>query len=283
MIKDYAIIDHVGSLTTAEVKRVYKIAYGAAKNDNLEAHTLKKVCQADSPFAREISNKMKFRARYTKNPKKVYLICDKLNSNAEFVLNIWEERHIKVQVIEANPIQAEYKIDCTGEATLRRSILDIWGTAIGWNFSAPLIRVQPLNNIENFSKRSDHDDMVASGETHFSKPYTTAEMFIAMNKAIATDKEVTEAWKHLGGLAVLAEGKIELKPGKNFGAFLGSDAKMQEWLEPDYILCKECHRPIKMHLGDVECPHCKAILEENVMLDTYYDDSFKEDDFDYEF
>ena len=207
----------------------------------------------------------------------MYLVCERYDSNVDFVLNIWEDRNISVKVIEANPIQAVYNIDVDGKISLKRRILDIWASAIGWEFSAPLYRIQQVNNLENFSKRSDHDFMVKSGETHFTKPYTDPEMFITMTRAIASDKEVTEAWQQLGFYAQLAGGHICIAPGPEFGAFVGNPEKMQEWLMPDYILCKECRRPIKLHLGDNECRHCEALLEEDVVLNTYYEDSFDDE------
>ena len=257
-IQNYAIIDHVGTLTGAENKRIYKKVYAQAKADEISAYTLKKVCMADSPFAKEVTSKMKYRARYTKNPSKVYLICDSLDSTAESVMQIWESRNISVEVFEVNGFMETHQLDLGEEPDKKRKIAETWAPAIGWQFSAPVTRIQREINPENFCKRPDHDAIVASGELHFTKPFTSSEMFLEMNRCIAPDSEIEAFYQHV---MYLWNTKID---GKRL---------IEDFLEPDYIICKSCGKPMKIHTGDCECPHCQTRFSEEVVFTTYYEDS----------
>ena len=261
MIKDYAIIDHVGSLTSSENKKIYKEVYTQAKAEDLTAYTLRKVCIADSPYCREVTSKMKYRARYVKNPTKVYIVCDTLDATVESITQIWESRNIPVEIFEANAFVRTHKIDIDGQYDRKRRIAETWAPAIGWSFSAPVTRIQTLNNIENFSKRPDHDALVASGETHFSKPFTNADTFLEMNRCIATDQEVDEFYTHLRYL---------------WDTVVDGHRLVEDMLEPDYILCPACGRPMRIHTGSHECPHCDAQFEEEIAFTAYYEDSFED-------
>ena len=253
-IQKYALIDHVGSITSSENKKIYKKVYRQAKADDLTAYTIRKACLMDSPYAREVTSAMKYRIRYQKNPTKVYLICDTLDSTVESVLNIWESRNISVELFEVNGFIETHKIDLGEEPDRKRKIAETWAPAIGWQFSAPVTRISREIVPENFSKRPDHDALIASGETHFTKPFTNAETFLEMNRCIATDREIDEFYTHL--------------------RYLWDNKLIEDFLEPDYILCKECHRPMRIHIGECECPHCQSRFAEDIILDVYYEDSF---------
>lgn len=257
-ITKYAIIDHVGSLTGAENKRIYQKVYAQAKSDELQAYTLKKVCIADSPYAREVTSKMKYRARYQKNPQKVYLICDTLDSTAESVMQIWESRNIPVEVFEVNGFMETHQLDLGEEPSRKRKIAETWAPAIGWSFSAPVTRVQREIVADNFCKRPDHDSLIASGETHFTKPFTSSEMFLEMNRCIAPDSEIDAFYQHIMYL---------------WNTVIDGHRLIESSLEPDYIICKECGKPMKIHTGDCECPHCQTRFSEDIILTTYYEDS----------
>ena len=290
-ITKYAIIDHVGSLTSQENKKIYKAVYAQAKAEDISAYTLRKVCKADSPFAREITSKMKFRARYTKNPQKVYLICDSLDTSAEFVKNIWEERNITVEVFEVNGFIESHQIDLDGKASINRRLAEIWGPAFGYSFSAPVTRIQNENNIENFSERSERKQLrmnpelatVDINETHFTKPFTSAEMFLEMTRCIAPDSEIKEFRQYLDAYLSIVGGRIDTRLGSSFGAFIGNASALQEFLNPDYTICPHCKRPTnlrnhkdqygKEHNNPV-CIHCDTEIDIlNIPTDTYYEDS----------
>ena len=275
-ITRYAIIDHIGSLTTSENKHIYKRVYTRAKQDEITAYTVKKICLAESPYAREVTSAMKYRIRYQKNPTKVYIVCDKVDANVEHVEKIWESRGITCEIFEANGFIQTHKIDIDGLASINRRLAEIWSPAFGYSFSAPITRIQRENNIENFSKRPDHDAMVASGETHFTKPFTSAETFLEMNRCVATDAEIREFRRYLDAYLTLTGCTIETKVGSTFGAVSGNITALKDYLNPDYIICDSCKRPMRVHTGDCECPHCRTTFEEDVILDSYYDDSFEE-------
>ena len=283
-ITKYAIIDHVGSLTGAENKRIYQRVYAQVKQDDLQAYTLKKVCMADSPYAREVTSKMKYRARYQKNPQKVYLICDTLDSTAESVMQIWESRNIPVEVFEVNGFIETHELDLDGKFSKRRRIAAMTAPAFGYTFSAPPIRFQNEIVADNFCKRPDHDRMVASNDNHYTKPYTSAEVFLEMNRCIAPKKEIDKYIdEYLLPYLEFTGCEIETKLGANFGAISGDIDKLQEYLDIDYTVCKCCghFRNIHNHKDKFQrfskfaiCPNCNTEYEEDsIECSPYYEDS----------
>ena len=290
MITKYALIDHVGSLEEEDLS-VYNKVYKKANKDGYDKSnlfTMKKFCQMNwNPYTRQTLTAdklkaMKFAMRHQKNPEKVYFICPTLDYNTEREVQKWHDRGVKVHIFEVNA-HTEYdyedffdthQFDWDGKASINRRIAEIWAPAFGYSFSAPVIRYQRENNIENFTKRPDHDALVESGETHFSKPYTSHETFLEMNRCVATDAEIKEFRQYLDAYLRLVHGTIDTRIGSSFGAFVGDNvSELQEFLNPDYTICSECGRPMKVHTGDCECPHCRHIHNEDVILTAYYEDS----------
>ena len=269
-IKNYAIIDHVGQLTSGENKRIYKKVYFKAKQDNLTAYTLKKVCLADSPYCREVTSKQKYRARFTKNPTKVYIVCDNLDATVQSVVDIWESRNITCEIFEVNGFVETHTIDIDGKASINRRLAEIWAPAFDFQFSAPITRVQREIVPENFCERPDHKAIVESGETHFTKPFTNAETFLEMNRCIAPDSEIREFRRYLDSYLQFTDCTIDTKVGATFGSVSGNGVSaLAEYLASDYIICDECGRPHKLHNGECECPHCGA----KIKLDYFTDDT----------
>lgn len=311
-IKNYAIIDHVGSVTEDEMKRVYKLVYHQASKDGFtkdSCPTLKKVCMADSPFARKVTDNMKYRARYTKNPKRVYFIANKLNSKSETELRKWCKRGIDIvlynvkdeeictydrKMMVASPfVEWEKKNtqldDGINDIKVQRCIASIWAPAFHYYFSTDtIIRYQDTIVPDNFIKRPDHDEMVASGETHFTKPFTSSAKFIEKNREIVTDEEIKEFIKYFEAYLKLTGCKVELRPNEYFGSVSGNIEALSEFLEIDYTICKHCHRPRKLtqernrygkQIKGSVCPHCEAEFNEGRLgYDTYYEDNYFEDD-----
>lgn len=274
-ITTYAIIDHVNSLTSADSKKMYDQVYAQAKADKLTAYTMKKACLMDSPYAREVTNKMKYRIRYQKNPTKVYFICDHVDESVEKILSIWTTRGIEVQVFEAHPLIAYSK-----DSALRR-VAEVWGTPIGWLFSAPITRIQRENNLELYIKRHDHDMLVASGETHITKVSTRCESFITQQRATATDEEIACFVTDLQGRAKLAGGWIDTDPqSSTFCCFMDGDIyTMNALMEVDYEVCPKCRKPRRIRAGQPMCQYCSEELFDEEPIVTYYDDSFEESDY----
>ena len=86
-ITKYAIIDHVGSITSEQNLDIYNKIYAKGETEGFKKKktcvTLKTVCLRDSPRAKQVTDKMKHRVRCIKKPTKVYFICNKLNSKSE--------------------------------------------------------------------------------------------------------------------------------------------------------------------------------------------------------
>lgn len=283
-ITNYAMIDHVGSLewtpefmgckvvakTLGEDKMktlnrvVYTTVNSMIKADGFEkVFTVKECAKLESPFAKEITSKMKTRIRYIKNPKKVYLICNNAeDSNVKYAEKIWTDRGIDVKIIEVNPFEKTHKIDTDGSYDKKRRIAEIWANALGWSFSAPITRIQQENSIDNYSKRSDHDELIARGETHVTKVSSRPESFLLQQRVIASDAEIDAFIEHY-----MYYQKI-VKSGQ---------MKLSELLEPNWSVCPHCGKPIRLHEGNGECPYCDSIIEDDVVVNAYYDDSYDEE------
>ena len=304
MITKYAIIDHVGSLESDVINRMaYNKVYRRANKDGYDKtnlFTMKKFCQMNwNPHTKTIldDNKlkaMKFAMRHQKNPEKVYFICPTLDYNTEREVQKWHDRGVKVRVFEINA-HTEYdyedfydthQFDIDGKASINRRLAEIWAPAFGYSFSAPITRIQRENNIENFTKRPDHDAMVESGEAHYSKPFTSNETFLEMNRCVATDAEIKKFRQYLDAYLKIVGGSIDTRIGSSFGAFIGDASALQEFLNPDYIICPECKRPTnirnhkdqygKEHINPV-CQHCDNELDAfGFDTETYYEDSSEE-------
>ena len=312
MIKDYAIIDHVGSLDSNDNKKIYNRVYKKANTEHFDKKnlfTMKKFCQLNwNPYTNKVLDdeklkSMKFAMRHQKNPKKVYFICPELDNNAEREVQKWHDRGIEVRIFEANT-NSEYKyedfydthqIDFDGLSSINRRLAEIWAPAFGYSFSAPITRIQRDNNIENFSKRPDHDTLTNAGETHISKPFTSAETFLEMNRCIATDAEIKEFRQYLDAYLELAGCRINNKVGATFGSVSGNVSALQEFLNPDYIICPHCKRPMNPHNHKdanqretefIICTHCETHFPEDTFkifeCKPYYEDNGDDNDSDYD-
>lgn len=285
LIKDYAMIDHVGMLegNTFNGFAVFKKdpkepdavsmnrAVYAYVNKRIEADgfekkfSVKECAKLDSPYAREITSKMKTRIRYTKNPKKVYLICNSLSdNNANFAYKVWTERNIEVEVIEVHPFEIDHKIDVDGVYDKKRRIAEIWANALGWSFSAPITRIQQENSIDNYSKRSDHDELVAHGETHITKVSSRPESFLLQQRVIAPDAEIDAFIEHY---------MFYQK------AVASHQLKLSDILEPGWAVCPHCGKPYRQHEGTIRCNYCDSVIDDDIIESAYFDDSFDDESY----
>lgn len=174
LIRDYAIIDHIGEIDCNMLTPIYNEAYKRAAEDGFHTNkwdpennvfTMKTVAHKMSPYAKEVSFAMKDRARRTKEPKKVYLICERITDSIEYNANLWSERQRKVMLNEDNyyydwiqleilPTIPEY---CYygEELSVARRIAIKWGKALGWSFSAPLIIDQHLSEPDTYIRNKN--------------------------------------------------------------------------------------------------------------------------------
>lgn len=335
-IKNYAVIDHVGSLTSEECSKVYNRVYNIALNEDgyvkdSTVLTMKSLCNKSyNRFSRkklegDRLNRMKFAMRHQKNPEHVYFICPTLYKNVEREVRKWFERSISVEIFEAkldkrpeisyiyrknkapemvvqnpsnNPYPYEkffmtastdkeyenfentHKLSWGDKLNNKRRIVAEWAPAFGIEFSAPVIRYDKYGKElvpDNYIKRPDHDEMVASGETHFTKPLTSSYKFLEHNHCVATDAEVENAWLQIQAYCECAGGYIVTKKGKDYGAYVGDKAEMNKWLYNDYIICEECGHPMRIHFENNECFNCGWKYEDEAVFAIYYEDAYIED------
>lgn len=312
VIKKYALIDHVGSLTQDENKLAYNRMYSIAEREDgyvkdKTVITLKKLCEKQyNPYSRkklegERLTRMKQAMRHQKNPEHVYFICPALYKNVEREVRKWFERGIDVEIYEAKSeeffkyekcfmtastdpewedIEKKYAFTWGEEETRMRKLVNEWAPAFDIQLSAPALKYNKYGNVivpDNYIKRPDHDEMVASGETHFSKPLTSSKKFLEHYRCVASYAEVKRAWEQIVAYAKLAGGHIVTEFGKDFGAYVGDKAKMNEWLYNDYIICEECGHPMRIHFDRNECFNCGWKYEDEAIFSIYYEDAYFED------
>lgn len=300
-IQNYAIIDHVGSLDSDTNKKAYNKIYLKAQHEGFvkdkTLYTMKKACELDSPYAKKVTDKMKQRIRHQKHPKKVYFICPELNYYTERELKKWYDRCIDITVYEAeHNFMYEYKtvydtnkysFHNTKESKLDR-ICNMYGPCLGFSFEAPTAHVDKILIPDNYCKRPDHDMIIASGETHFTKPFTKLERFYEYNCCILSEEQKKECLQKLSYLLKETGCTIDLNLGATFGALSGNIEYFNTFLECDYIICEACHRPrnIRNHkdknghnsLYSI-CTHCEAEFDDGTLVDTtqYFDDSYTDE------
>lgn len=313
----FAVIDHVGKvtnpdgsdLTKSQFSELYNKMFGIAEADgytkNKTVVTMKKFCEMNfnpkstKPFDKALP-KMKFAMRHQKTVSQVYFICPALYKNVEQEVKKWAERGVPVKVYavkddelfdydriflttsntrDNEDFYATHKFDFTGRYSRKARILDKWALAIGAPLEAPCTRVQMELYGENYIKRPDHDSLVASGETHITKPFTSSYGFLTHNRCIETNKNINNWFNQLLAYAEYAGGKIITEDGPQFGAFVGDKASMNEFLEPDWIVCENCGLPMKMHAsGGTTCEHCGKSFDEDVAFSIYYEDAYFDDE-----
>ena len=251
MITNYAIIDHVGQVSA--ISDMYARAYSEAIGFD-KVYTLKKVCMMGSPYAKEITNKMKWYNRFNKNPKKVYIICsDAFDPKVQFVADAWADRGIEVEFITEEP-EPTVGFDTVSKA--RRCAM-IWASALGWQFSAPLFRDPYTESIDMYTARPD---MEHESGSYGAKRFTRPESFINSFRAVASEEECEKFFEHY--------------------VYLSKNGLLAEFLEPGYTLCPTCGRPI--FETSAQCNWCDEEFE-TVTIDTFWEDSYNDDpDWNYE-
>lgn len=287
MITNYVLIDHVGSVE--DIKKVYGLAYKVAARagfvntkETRKVWTMKQMCQTMSPYASQITDKMKYRARYTKHPKLVYLVCDTVESSkVDFIKSIWEERDITVQVVSEQdgvlPIEPKKEFDFGLNVSIYRECALIWADALGWSFSAPLLHdTGKVNTPDPWQRRPEHKEVVEirNGEeitradllgNHISKISTNPEKFNEVFHEIASEDECKAFFKHY--------------------RWLWENNLLEESLEHGWKLCPECGRPYRYESqGEyrfdgwyTEC-YCHTLNPVAGQFDTFYDDSYEDTD-----
>lgn len=284
-ITNYAIIDHAGQVSA--ISEIYKKAFSMAIGFD-KVYTLKKVCQMSSPYAKEVTDKMKFYNRYTKHPKKVYLICSFVDSKAEFIADIWRDRDIEVEFVTEEP-EPQLYLETISRA--RRCAM-IWGSALGWTFSAPLFRDEQPINIDMYTARPKRHNDAIKDEPAFDFSNATEEDA----ELVEFIKEMNEKFPAKDNSSEMLDEYIEdgsygakrfTKPESFQSVFreiasedeckaffqhykwLYENNLLAESLEPDWELCPVCGRP--HHLSSERCPWCDTEFE-SIECETFYED-----------
>lgn len=285
MSRVYAITDGIGYMPEDELSLGYERANKLA--NGLETHTLKYVCKAnyEARFHRPlqiVSDKMKSFNRFQLNPKEVYVICSEFNDSVKSKADMWlaNDRNIKVYVIETAHIEPQvsrhtredkcYGIDHMSKA--RRCAL-IWGNALGWTFSAPLVRDPKYLVPDTYTKRANLStfgtgkyesvyELPSHVQDKLSKPSFTNKAYITSNIELATEAECEAFYQHY--------------------AYYQKNGLLAEMLEPGYKLCPHCGRPYRYNGGTALCTWCDTELEtvdETAYGDTYFYGNSTEDSF----
>lgn len=303
-ITKYAIIDQIGfldavysfeeykvSLASVTEKRsdattalMYEIVRDMAKADGYEeaTYTLKQACReyANNEHL-EPTKKFKNFMRYNLAPEKVYILCnDEEDEAVKSAISIWSEHNHNIEVISTNPFEKAnqlYYID-----NWKRRITEIWAPSIGWTFSAPIAREPKPEAIDLFAKRPDFKFLVKKDPNHVTKILSNPRTYRRANRMVASDTEIDAFIEHLEFLASKANGHID----HTTGAFTGDTDIMTVFLDIDYKICTECHRPrnIKNDKDDASkhtkysiCPHCGKKYKHELIWYPYYDDTSLDD------
>lgn len=262
---NYCIIDHIGALESDKVmKACYKLAYSITEKK--ETYTMKSFCQKISRNPNtKVSDKQKNFVRFNKHPEEVILICNEFNTNAHWIADIWAEKVEKLTVIEAVTMEvytmqdihpAWFSTRYVNENSIYRRCANVWANALGWSFSAPLYKDNKINATENYIRNrqlvKDVEDT-----SHLSKIATRPDSYLN-SKAIASEEECKAFFEHYKYLQVTG--------------------LLAESLEAGYQLCPTCGRPIRESSED--CEWCTYHRDLELNFTPYYDDSYKEEDWD---
>lgn len=313
----YAVIDHVGSLSEDDMKAIYKKVFAQTEKDGYEKNktcfTMKAFCKkqynryTSKPLTDARLKSMKFAMRNQKNPEQVYFICPQLYKSTEREVRKWAERGIPVTVYEVNEdceykyehfmmsastdpsyedFEATHKYAWDSTADTIRRLVDLLAPAFGIMLSAPAIHFDKDRVPDNYIKRPDFEARVNSGETHYTKPFTSSAKFLTTYRCIATDEEIKEAWYRIAYILHKCNCTVCMEKGEHFGSITGDIIKLKEYLDIDYMICEECGRPMRITnhkdecqhtTGYVVCPHCNARYEEEIAFSVFYDDAYFED------
>ena len=264
---NYCIIDHIGALESDVImKACYQLAY--ALSSKKDTYTMKKFCQkiSKNPNTR-VSDKQKNFVRFNKHPEEVILICNDFNTSAQWIADIWAEKTEKLTVIEGSTMEVYTLEDIhpewfstryVREDTIYRRCANIWSRALGWTFSAPIYKDYQINSSEPYVRNMVITRQVPeSALAKLSKVSTRPESYLN-SKAVASEEELKAFFTHY--------------------RWLQQHDLLEAELEPGYQLCPHCGRPIFETAED--CDWCDFHREAPLNYSTYYDDSYKEEDWD---
>ena len=263
----YAVIDHMGSLTSQEITEVYAIANKMVKDAGFEkVFRIKELVKRCYPRARNVDG-AKWVARHNKHPELVLFICPlDLTAKIKSGISAWEKEGTKVILVqprkyrlyEPTAKEASMFYDYGDTDSKRRMIASIWAPALGYNFEHPLYRDRQdeipdeyMHLSSKFVEAVDHGSIDKDDLSTYS---TRGDKFLSNKRAIVSEAELDEFWNF-------------------YIAVRQSPMPIEEFLDPDYKICPICGRPYRQGAGSsVECPRC-GYEEEDTELVSYFDDN----------
>lgn len=258
-LTNYAIIDHIGSMTNTELTNTYNEAYlmaGALGYNKTNCFTMKKVCQLSSPNAQAITDKQKIWVRTNKHPKIVILVCPEMYDAVKNAESLWRKNDVYVHLVIANQPEYDFGLDYHNISIYRHCAM-IWGNAIGWEFSAPLMRETNIRVADiNYIPRFDRKKLLARGMStnDLTKITSDPEKYLDEKHSIASEDECKAFFQHY--------------------RWLYENNLLAESLEPDYELCPSCGRPIRINVThNTICDYCDTEVSSEEVV-AFYDDSF---------
>jgi hypothetical protein len=268
--KKYTIIDHVGSIADETMlSAAYAKAY-ALNPKGQECFSLKKFCHMmpnDYEQPKALWQK-KLEVRYWKHPSNLIFICSDLNWKALATLETWDvdPENIKIilvqediEVLTMRDVKPEWYAQKEATDSIYRRCANIWGQALGWEFSAPLYRDKGSEiNVMQY-KRNDRNILIENGNgDHITKTSHTPEAYMR-SKMVASEEECQEFFRYY--------------------KYLKTNNILEEFLESDWEICPECGRPIR--LSQEECTYCTfRPNRQTVELSRYWEDSNADEDWD---
>jgi hypothetical protein len=271
--KNYTIVDHVGSIENEVLfKKAYETAKTLSPTEN-EYFTLKKFCRMipDNPTKpKKLWEKKQF-VRENKHPDQLIFICtDPSNWKQAATLDSWNVDISKIQIILVqDTIEILTMADLHPEwfalkeptSTIYRRCANIWGQALGWEFSAPLYRDNNIaSEIDVMKyKRNDRELLIANGNgDHITKTSHTPESYMK-SKIVASEEECKEFFEYY--------------------KYLYKKHLLEEFLEADWEICPECGRPIR--ISQEECTYCTfKPNRQSIEFSRYWEDSNADEDWD---
>ena len=249
VFRDYTIIDHLGSINNKKLmNKAYDLANKVSRHDKEHTYKMKEFIYKLNPNQqKEVTDKQKNKMRHTKNPDQVIFIMGEFKNKtkentAKWWMDIWAEKVNDLKIIrvtdriEVSTFKEEYPHfffeDNTPMSKYRRCAL-IWGNALDYQFSAPLVKDPTWAMNEGFMARPDKAEISEQAGAHVSKISTRPEKFRA-TKAVASEEECKEFFEYY--------------------KYLYQHNLLKEFVEQNiedglakYKICPHCGRPVSLH------------------------------------
>lgn len=217
---------------------------------------------------------------------------DRIASKVRWMADNWIDKTDYFDMLLVNPegqiehltiedLRPEFTATFEAKDTIYRRCASIWGAALGWQFSAPLYRDTVGGMNELFMARPSKAAVALSEAKTRGEAAVKAQIeHIKEHMKEYTEKEdhstkiSTRGETFLKGQAVASE--EECKEFFEYYKYLQVNNLVSEFLESGYYICPECGRPVRETAEN--CEYCNFIAESYIELDSFFEDSFQEDE-----